>query len=217
MFARKCKPYVADVPSVFPEFKGSNRAIWGEGTSRSLSAPSVRAAGDLLVGIVSAKYQSIASYNSSDGWAQSFVNIGGPRLSCFWKIADNSSADTLTITVSLAAEMLICILCVSGANATAPISHDTISDSSASLDPPEHSPAAGSDKYLWIACAVNATLNQHSDGPSGFTQIEQNYGDSEIRFSVAYRLLEAASVNPGAWTISTARQYGAAKIAVHPE
>lgn len=86
-------------------------------------------------------------------------------------------------------------------------------------DPPSHTPAAGSQDYLWIAAAcVNETGTPITGTPSGYSNLDATPVGSLTQILSGLRAATAASENPGRWLFGSAfgKRWSAMTISIPP-
>lgn len=159
------------------------------------------------------------------GWSDLF-EVSGPsdllKLSVRSRVADGTEGATITVTSS-------------GDNASAHQSYRIIDHDSGTLpvvsagaqgtsttpDPDSLTPAGGAKDYLWIA------IEGHRDGDGEATGFPASYGLSQsaiasgttggdVGAAIAGRQLNAASENPGTFTIAVSFEWIAVTLAVYP-
>lgn len=87
-----------------------------------------------------------------------------------------------------------------------------------SADCPNCDPASGAQDFLWMAILGCDGRANYSDKPTDYTLIGSVNGGAfnNNTIALAYRQLNAASEDPGAYTISAVRNWGAQTFAIFP-
>ena len=97
----------------------------------------------------------------------------------------------------------------------ADLSHSLTTGTSTTADPPDHDPPGiGAADFLWIACIGRNGASAPTAHPANYTD-EELQTNHDIAGGSARRLLNAASENPGAFTITNA-QWAAVTLAIPP-
>ncbi|OGG60690.1 hypothetical protein A2765_03830 [Candidatus Kaiserbacteria bacterium RIFCSPHIGHO2_01_FULL_56_24] len=179
-------------------------------TSHSVALPAGIAAGDELLVLFSAK---TVTFNLPTGWTELY-NSGAddPGLFVIRRVADGGEGSTLTVTTGGAQKSDHVSYRFSGA-AAAEIS-TAATGTSVNPDPPSLTPAGGALDYLWLAIEANAG-DSASAYPTSYTNGFEVIGDAGI--ASARRELNAASENPGTFTIAASNVWKAVTVAVPPE
>lgn len=196
----------------------------------ALTLPAGVTVGDLLV--VNAAYDGdgtqIVAVGS--GWTRAANITSSTALTAavFWKIADGNDALTLDLQGNSAGETGVAVCYrITGHAATGPVecaqTEAYIVDGTvtATPNPPSLSPSWGAADTLWIAAAswdnASRTLSSY---PSGYTanQALANGGvaSANVAAAMATRELNAATEDPGVFTISAGDQWAAFTIAIKP-
>ena len=202
------------------------------GTTATASAvvnlPATVNAGDTL--IVFHRSASSGVHGYPGGWTE-FFDLGTPdETSAAWKKADGSEGGT-TITITQTSSKFASVAyAIAGEDpaVTPPESSVGASGNSAGPDPDNLAPAGGgggAKDYLWLALmGIEGEQTSPPTYPANYTE-NQNAADSgtagaittNCRVAVAKRTdLNAASENPGAFTVSVADDWRAFTFAVHP-
>lgn len=203
--------YNSTIAAGFPQVLGRSAKRIPSGTSHAATMPTNIAAGEQLIMIVSCGGNQTIT---ASGWtkvAQVTDGTNSVSLALFYKEAVGS--DTATIQFSSAQRGTYQIMRIKDGGVP---TWTTATGNSTNPNPPLHTPAAGSAKYLWLAVA------SWNSAPSPITAYPTDYGSgilvsSEI-FSgssqvVTERYLEAASQDPGVFTSGT-EQWIASTISI---
>lgn len=220
-------PFAA-APSGFPQVAGvgTPHTDVTQSSSKTVECPS-HSAGDRLVLIMSwdgnPAVQSISAVGE-DSWVERH-NIS-PGSQCRFVVAEivsrASSGDTQNVTVDLQDVEMggAQILRITGSHATQAMAASANAQAtSAAPDPASLTPSWGSAKTLWIAACgydSNPTVTVY---PTNYTSNQSNaFADNANGAGIGYatRELEAASENPGAFTLSFSDQWSAVTLAVRP-
>lgn len=207
-------------PATFPAVLATAQGRTADATSsfsHAITLPSGIEAGDLLVAIVATDGFPTLAINtgvSGTNWNQLTQATNGNVVSSqvYWKIAEGG--DALTVTTDASEQSSHISYRIGGAST---VSGTSANGSSSNSDPPLHTPAGGSKKYLWIATRAGDSTVLPTVAPADFIDLitQAATGTAGASIASAVRELEAASLNPGAFT-STSEQWVCFTIAVEP-
>lgn len=186
-------------------------------TTHPITMPSGIQVGDLILvhfangGSSGAQTVSVAS---GTGWSimdQDVFDTSGVSA-VFHKIADGS--DALSIGTTVSARCGYVVLRISGAGT---VTGAGAASTSASPNPPSHSPVGGSKKYLWVASVYSRGPANYTADPTNYDPLTQsgNVG-STPNVGTSERQLEAASEDPGAFTTGGLDTYYVRTLAIAP-
>lgn len=218
------------VPATFPIVESISQGLHDTGANlQEIPLPAGLQEGDLIFGFIAlAGISGIAPYEPESGsdWTATWMH-SAPLLYTFWKIAEGGGNDKLVINQPASSNRLCWIFfrisnaasiqrvfSTSGGTGTGSSGTGTVAD------PVALTPSGGSKKYLWLSAAVCAGGVTPSAGSAGYTNTIQT-GDgvannSASSLTAGFRSLEAASENPGAFTMATAR-WRAVTVAIAPK
>jgi hypothetical protein len=200
------------IGSVYPVIEATNTSNTASGTTHTINLPSGISAGDLLLIIFSS--DGTAQDHSVSGFSRvAYASYSGHTFSVHSKTATGSEGATVSGTTA-------------STEATAHISYrisgwtdsdisSVVNGISTSPDSPNLAPWA-SYKTLWISAAGGDYNRTVSTYPSGYSDTEFSRYNSTVGSWVASasKELEAASENPGAYTISASDDWSAVTIAI---
>jgi hypothetical protein len=212
--------------AAFPVVATSNESQESsDTTTHNLAYPASPAAGDLLM-----------FFFAVDGNTTISAGVAGWDLVCstatteyseyvYSKIAVGGESGTLDLTSSASERSAHIFLRITGAHATTvpTCTIDAGSTTNANPNPPSHDPATwGTEDTLWIAGFLkNIDNDTMSANPTDY--INEILSDSSatgtnagVQTAIATRALNAASVDPGTFTISASRAWRAFTVAVRP-
>lgn len=199
----------------FPVVAATNTNSISSTKNHVINLPSGIVSGDLLLAFLS--ITSSSSHVWPAGWTRiaHSANGGDIRVSIGYRIADGTEGATITVATSANRADASISYRITGDNGSAPEVDSAIATST-TPDPPNNSPSWGVKDTLWIAVqgfnSATATLDTY---PSSYTD-GQTEGANAPEVSVARRELNAASENPGTFTISTSLAWVAYTVAVEP-
>jgi len=181
-------------------------------SSHSVALPAGIASGDELVVLFGAL---TTTFVLPTGWTELY-NSGSasPGLFVIRRVADGGEGATLTVTTGSARKSNHASYRISEA-AAAEISA-AATGSNANPDPPSLTPSGGALNYLWLAVEGHEDAKTISAYPANYTDGFQSAGANENTIASARRALNAASEDPGTFTISGAKAWRAVTIAVPP-
>lgn len=146
------------------------------------------------------------------------ANGSSCALKALYRIADGTETSPVAATTGTDEESQHRGLRITGANASAP-EVAIATGTSTTPDPPNLSPSWGADDTLWIvACAVDASVNitAYPTNYSSNQSVANSGGTGGVSLAVATRELNAASEDPGTFTLPSSRPWVAFTIAVRP-
>lgn len=223
----------------FPTIPTGGRVLTGvqTGTTATRTFPDIstltKSSGDLLVAIVFA-YQTTTASGSvwsswTAGWTE-FADLGGSTngsIGAAYKFSTGSETGTIAVTqaATITGDAGFIYLSIAGAHASAPPESGGLSQSSA--DAGSITPSWGALDTLWIAAMVNGetSLTGTFDGvtvaPTNYTNLATHAITQDAiggcQGAVAFRQLNAASEDPGAFTADAAQARSTAiTMAVRP-
>jgi hypothetical protein len=221
----------------FPQVATTNTSITSTAsTNVVVSLPTGIQSGNLLIAMVSAYRGSgttAVNLTWPAGWTEFFEQDAStgtaPHLavSGAWRQANGSDGTTVTVTSNVTVTAAHNAYRITGAAdpTVQPPQSATIpyTTASATIDPPSLTPTGGAKNYLWLAVAGwRDTALTATGNPGSYTDaIEANSGGTSpagTRLRSLRRQINAATQNPGAFTLSAAtsdRRVGAT-IAIHP-
>lgn len=190
-------------------------------TSHTVNLPASIAAGDLLLIIWQSSSPSVTT---PSGWnllsPTPTTNGSNIQLIVYWKVASGSEGATQAITTGANTPAAHVSYRITGYQGTPEVLAATGTDTTP--NPPSLSPSWGYDKTLWIAISDSAragAAHSVSATPSGYSDVVSSSMD--LATNTSYRLwtlrkqAEAASENPGSFTISNSLDWAAATLAIH--
>lgn len=196
-----------------PTEVNNNTTTSASSSSLALNMPASIVAGRLLLAISTASINDSAT-TAMSGWTKIGAAqraSGSGTLAVFAKIAAGS--DTGTVTGTSGARSVIVYQISGGPNAASDV-EVTFANAPTGLDPPAHTPSAGSDDYLWIACYKN-TNSTSPNAPTNYTGLITALTGTHMAAS-ARRALTAASEDPAIFTIAGSSAQVTATISVPP-
>ena len=182
-------------------------------TSHSTDLPSGIVAGEILMIVIAAGSAATAS-----GWSALISN----DITVLWKVATGSEGATVTVTTSGSTVYAAVAYRISNGQS---VEAGSASGTSTNPDPPSLSPTWGAAKTLWFAAAESIPTspggtNQISAFPSGYTNTQNIIGSDGTfsqRLGTCENQIEAATENPGTFTLNSSRPWMAVTIAVRPQ
>lgn len=146
-------------------------------------------------------------------WTDITTNVGAGGAA--WIRASGGETGTITFTTSAAERADFIMYCIRGAHTTtAPAVGTTATASSTNPDPPALTPSWGAEDTLWWAVTV-VDITVPSAAPTNYTNLDTATSTSGVTVATARRELNAASENPGVFTMAT-DQWLANTIGVRP-
>jgi hypothetical protein len=214
-----------DGSSGSPTVQATNTSIQNtQTTSHTVALPSGIQPGELLIVIFGYKSGSSNAITWPGGWTQFFqfnqsTTVGAAAA---YRKADGSEGATINVTTSLSRDSTHNSYRIAGAQdpAIQPPQSAGVGGNSTAPNPPVLTPTGGAKNYLWIAVETNnqtASQIPITAFPLNYSGGIQANGDIDNSTTgSAYRQLNAASEDPGAFTIGTAIAWAAGTLVVHP-
>lgn len=210
----------------FPSVASSSTTS-GTSSGISVTLPSGVTSGDLLVliagfdGSGGSETQDPDIFVQEAGWTRASMSHAGRVCSgaVFWKVATGSDAATVDLQYNVFGEVgNVIALRITGHGSEVEATAAIESGTSTTPDPPSITPSWGAADTLWIAAAVvdNGTKTFTAD-PSGYSGgVELGSTSAGVAVRSVTKAANAASENPGSFTINFADQWNAFTIAVKP-
>ena len=141
------------------------------------------------------------------GWKRAYTTLNHMVV---WKIAESAS-DTLAWECLSANEGCWIAYSISGANDLEIITSDT-----QTLDPQSLTPGAGAQDYLWIAtlCNFGGAATAPTSAITNYSNLKTATVNTTRHVASCQRTLNAASEDPGTWTVSAQGNRSTTTIAV---
>jgi len=195
-------------------------------TTHTITTPSGVVSGDLLIAFIGIEDLTTPGGGQFSGVSDGFTEIkdacqGGPNACAgvFFKVSDGTEGANITVTSVDAERAAHCMYRISGFDsAIDPEISAGATATSAAPNPDSLTPAGGAKDFLWM---VFTAFERDDETITGFPT---NYGSNQINnaqasgatIGVATRNLNAASEDPGAFTLSGSEPWQAFTLAVHP-
>lgn len=183
-------------------------------TSRAVTMPSI-IAGQLIVITVSAA--SNPTITETDGGWTALAQKTRSGNECAAQVFYKTAAGGDTATIATSSSVLCNIRVDVYSNAGTP-EWTTTDGSSATPDPPAHTPSGGSAAYIFVAFITYAastprSLNGYPSGYGNTFELPAFSGTSVGR-AVAMKLVTGSSENPGAFSLTGTRPWVAGTISI---
>lgn len=193
--------------------------------------------GDLAICVVGAdSNNSDTSISMPTGWTSLYASTAGAtqQIAVGYRFCDGTAAyettTTLTFTINGATGERFTgrFYRITGHHASQPPEVQSAIGNDTSPNPPSFSPTGGAKDYLWIVAAavdsyssgVSKTFTGYPTSPDTFIGTGYDEADSTSTGSVtlgwARLSYNAATVDPGTFTLNESEQWDAVTIAVHP-
>lgn len=189
-------------------------------TSHVVTLPSGVGAGNLLLIFIATDVDDALTPPS--GWTElSDLSVSSSaQCGVAYRIADGSEGASATYTSSASNIAVWIAYRLTGNHAsTAPEVAQGVNDSGANPNPPSLNPSNwGTEDTLWFAMAatpVNITVSSYPTNYTGGLNSATS-AENGASVSVARRELNAASEDPGTFTLSTSSDHRAITLAVRP-
>lgn len=206
-------PTVASVtPSIFDV----------DATSHLVAMPATVEAGDLLVSYFTNDTAATVATPTDWDFRSSQFSGSAARLSSYVKLAvgteGGTTVDHVTSTAEQGTAQVYRIPAASWSGVLADVVVTTLGGAGTTPNPPLLSPAAGAQDYLWIAAEGHDVNTAVTAYPASYTDGTSTLGGttSGTGMGTARRELNAASEDPGNFTIAVFRGWIAHTLAVPP-
>lgn len=220
---------VPDERNEFPRVRGTAQQRTILTTNHVYAVPSNTEVGDLLLIIhMAADVGGSITFTTPTGWTKlkEITTIGGSANSgpfgVYGKIATGSDLSNFVSSGAVrSAHVAYAIKDWTGDLNDVEITTGA-TGTSTTPDPDSHSPSYGSGKHLWIAAAgfLDDDVTA-SAAPSSFTHLKSDHAAGGTGASAGYAAAqseqEAATVNPGTFTIGSSQDWAAITISVQGE
>lgn len=203
----------------FPVVEATNTGGAAGTRSYDVPLPSGIQAGELLLMFILVCASSGRTITTPSGWTQLYHESGGGnarRAGCYYRVATGGEGSTVPVSANSGSQWATTSYRISGYSAV-PEASSVASGSSSSADPPTLSPSWDAVDTLWIAAVHHSPFSTEPAPPT-------NYGDQitgispavnqTARTATALRYLNAASENPGAFSLGASVGWAAATVAV---
>lgn len=207
----------------FPVVEATNTSSESsQESSHTVNLPAGIQAGETLIVLFGLEGQGAVTFPG--GWTKFFdkdTDVAGDRkLSCAWRKASGAEGGTITVTTGTTDRSHHQSYRISGATdptVRAPEATAGVDGSSDSPDPDSLTPTGGAKDYLWLAIAVTGSDTSFSAAPTNYTDlIGTGIGNIWVTPGSARRNLNAASEDPGVFTLPGSLKWVAGTIAIHP-
>lgn len=189
------------------------------GTTHSLNLPASIAAGDILLAVVRAPGSTTIAWPAGwTEWEETFADASDDQTSIAWRVADGTEGATITITFGTSRILVgLCYRITGGVG----ITFSALAVGSGSQPNSPNLALTTARDVLWISiggCDDSETL---TSGPASYSnatvQGSTATGASGCTVYGASRGLNAASENPGAWTLGSTSIWAAWTVAISDE
>jgi hypothetical protein len=205
----------------FPVVSASTPSNAAANTSHTVNLPAGIGAGDLLLAYVTC--DGLAStIDWPAGWdvikeAEAFNAQAG--IDVAYRIADGGEGASIAITFGASLAMASRVLRITSWHGTTPpeVSTGTNMGGGTTVpDPDALTPSWGPEDTLWLASLCHDSNPTVSAYPSDYTDGEDVVNAATNGFALARRELNAASEDPGTFTIGATQECFAFTVAVRP-
>lgn len=216
-------PGVERAYAAFPTVQTTATSTNGETASHTVNLPSGIASGDLLIIALAVDGNPTITWPS--GWTQFGANVipaAEHTLATAYRNANGTEGATTTVTTSVNEKSAAIVWRITGNDsATAPERSTGVAIDNADADPDALTPTGGAKDYLWLAVGGN-TGGAFLTAPTNYVNLlfavsGGGTSASQVAVGGAWRQLNAASENPGAFDHDRNNfDASAATIAVYP-
>lgn len=167
----------------------------------------------ILVGAIDLQTSVVSNWNgfTQGDWGASTSASGG------WAYKWAAGGETGTVTLTTTSERQTWSMrCIRGAHSTSAPEGAAVSGNSTDPDPPSLTPSWGAEDTLWLAVVEIDDVTVPTAAPTNYGNFETIAGaTSSASQALATRALNAATENPGVFTMTT-EQWRAQTIAIRP-
>jgi hypothetical protein len=212
----------------FPQVASITQTAFSSGsTTHNVNMPATVSSGDLLLLIFGARTNPAITTPSGYDLISS-GQAAGPAAGCFSgvyaRIADGTEGGgSLSVSISLSRQAAAQVYRITGAYATTAGVEAAFANVSPSSNPnpPNLAPSFGGEDILWLAVACAADDDEVATAaPTNYTDLTQiaSGGGANLGVSVisARRQLNAASEDPGTFTLNEGGNNGCFTVAIRP-
>lgn len=193
-----------------------------------VNLPATIRAGDVLLAIVRVAASGAIGWPA--GWNELFDDASdaaaADQAAMAWRKADGTEGATITLS-SGNGKFAACVRAVQDAadpNIQPPEFATLAIGTSTAPNPGSLTPTGGAKDYLWmwVGCWEGEQTSPPAGNPTNYSSPSgANSGtggtvDTNVRVATAIRQLNAASEDPGSWTISVSDDWTATVVAFHP-
>jgi len=212
----------------FPTVQGTQTSSTNTaGTSHTFTLPASIASGELLLLLVSIG-STAATFDALAGWTELLDESAAAGLKIIYRIATGGDANpTFTSSASTRSAGIAFRISFHDSATNAPQIGTTATGSSVNPNPPTCTPTGGAKDYLYIA--VCGSSGEQADDGTYCTAFPTNYDSNQLEktcgtagtnlggmIAAATRNLNAASDDPGTFTVSENAAWRAQTVVVHP-
>lgn len=190
-------------------------------TSRDITIPTGVVAGEWLIAFITTSNSTAITFTPPSGWSA----VSGAASSstvcngdAFCKVADGTEGGTtVTCTISAAAtNSVACCYRVESADSSTPPEAIATTGTSAAPDSPSLSPSWGAADTFWFSVYGKRATAVFNSYPANYTLGQLLGNISGCRTASAGRQLNAATEDPGAYSMSASIGWHAITVAVKP-
>lgn len=191
----------------------------GNTTSHTVLLPGSIQAGDLLIAMFGTDGTPTVTFPG--GWTTIFSQSNGfNKLVVAYRFADGSEGGSISVTTSSSEGSAHTVYQVRNHDSGNPPEVAAVSDgSSTNPNPGSLSPSGGAKDYLWLAVQANddgtRSVSSYPSSYSGGRNDRWSQGQG-VGVGSAHRSLNAASEDPGTFTLSGSTSWLATTLAVFP-
>lgn len=207
--------------AAFPSITDTETSLTAsDSTSHTINFPTY-AAGELV--IVQATCDGNPTFTWASGWTSIIADVANGtavRTGVRRRIMDGSEGSSMSFTTSNAQECVFIAITVTGYDTTTPIvGAASTTDTGSTPDPPNSNPGVAAD-YKWIegfgADDDDADATYWSMSFTGVAQVESSSTTTSCMEAMAYRDLNASSLNPGVMNMTAEEEWVAFTFAINP-
>jgi hypothetical protein len=206
----------------FPVVAATASYTGAAATSHAVNLPAGISAGNLLVIVAGHDGTPTLTDGTAEytpGVDKRAFNTQG-RIVVFYKTADGGEGATKTLTLSASEELCARAFRITGHHASTAPEFSAGNDGGGASTSPDPDNLAlggwGAEDTLWFVAMENDSSPTISAYPGSYTDGANDRSGSLMGIGTARRELNAASENPGTFTISGSQEWAAVTFAVRP-
>lgn len=187
----------------FPAVEATSAGHTASGTSHAITLASGLVNGELCIACIMGD-TNVTAWAWPAGWTELFDTLGSSgTLSCSYRFADGTEGGSVTATSTGTATATYNTYRISGQHASsAPEVGTSATGSSTTPDPPSVTASWGAEDNLWLPVLGTPNNNTSGSAPTSYTNLLQGDSSSGQNCWSARRSLNAATEDPGTFTMS---------------
>ena len=186
-------------------------------TSHTVDLPTTVNSGETLIVFFCTQDDTGTTFPT--GWTEFIDENRGMGWNCAWRLAGSSEGGTtITVTTANARRSATISMAISGAAdpTSSPPTATHAQGTSNYPNPPSHTPTAGADDYLWIACFGRLGDMSVNGWPTNYVDNREEYDGEEESVAISTLELNDTDDNPAFFTTNNSNAWIASTITITP-